>query len=57
MDSFADVAIRKELGYISKYIYICIYIYIILFIYIIQIHIPYMGPGPAAARRAVPRPM
>ena len=27
MDSFADVDIRKELGYISKYIYICIYIY------------------------------
>ena len=27
MNSFADVAIRKELGYIYKYIYICIYIY------------------------------
>ena len=27
MDSFADVAIRKELGHIYKYIYICIYIY------------------------------
>ena len=30
MDSFADVAIRKELGYIYKYIYICIYIYLSL---------------------------
>ena len=27
MDSFADVAIRKELEDIYKYIYICIYIY------------------------------
>ena len=26
MDSFADVAIRKELEDIYKYIYICIYI-------------------------------
>ena len=35
MDSFADVAIRKELGYIYiyKYIYRCIYIYICIYMY------------------------
>ena len=54
MDSFADVAIRTELGYIYKYICICIYIYKLTNL---QIHLPYMGPGPAAARRAVPGPM
>ena len=28
MDSFSNVAIRKDRGNIYKYIYICIYIYI-----------------------------
>ena len=51
MDFSPNIAIKKELGHIYKYIYMCIYMHIH-----IQIHISYMGPGPAARPSARPDP-